>query len=250
MADSIISSFVAEQKELLALELQADDEASSTDDTSRPSEERSSHVLGNLETSDVSVGLYGRTVVQLTLWSDTTSSASEKQLLPAHRLTVGDEVELRSKHKPPNGFPGGVVSEVSDKHIAVALFQRQRGGGPNSSIKDEKDETDDDGIGAPPFTLVPRSSAEVHRKLISALSSLDKHGIDHPIAGRVISAMFLPQPLPPPPQISGIKQSFNVQLDESQQDAIAFGLQSDRPFALIHGPPGTGYVWRKVTLYS
>lgn len=33
---------------------------------------------------------------------------------------------------------------------------------------------------------------------------------------------------------------FNDRLDQSQQDAIVFALQQNRPFALIHGPPGTG----------
>lgn len=240
MTESTISSFVAEQRELLALELQADEEQDSENDK----EERASHLLGNLEASDVTVGLYGRTVVQLTMWSEKVTTSSSTKILPAHRLRVGDEVEIRSKQKPKKGHPGGVVSEVSDTHVAVALFSKgspTANSKPGASSNDDDDNDDEDGFGSPPLTLVPRSSAEVHRKLLQALSTLEKHGFNHPVAGTVIQAMFDPQSFPPPP-VSPTTEPLNSRLDSSQNEAIAFGLQSDRPIALIHGPPGTGKV--------
>lgn len=229
-----ISSFVVEQRELLALELQADEEQDGD------SEERTSHLLGNLEASDVSVGLYGRTVVRLNLWSEKPGN-----LLPAHRLTVGDEVEIRSKQKPKHGFPGGVISEVSDTHVAVALFSKTSSDNKKSSNGHDDNDNDndndsEDGFGSPPLTLVPRSSIDVHRKLLSALFDLEKQGVNHPVAGPVIHAMFHPLDVPPPPSVTHNWQPFNSGLDDSQQEAIAFALQPDRPIALIHGPPGTG----------
>jgi hypothetical protein len=245
MTESTISSFVAEQRELLALELQADEEQDSENDK----EERASHLLGNLEASDVSVGLYGRTVVQLTLWSEKVSTSSKSgNILPAHRLTVGDEVEIRSKIKPQKGYPGGVVCEVSDTHMAVALMSKGKSAAKGgASSNDNGDNDDEDAIGSPPLTLVPRSSAEVHRKLLKGLSALEKQGANHPVAGTVIQAMFHPQTFPPPPASSSAWEPMNSQLDSSQKDAIAFGLQAGRPIALIHGPPGTGKVSKRLT---
>ena len=243
MTDGTISSFVAEQQELLALELQADEEQDSGIDK----EERSSHLLGNLEASDVSVGLYGRTVVRLTMWLEREGSnaAISNNILPAHRLTVGDEVEIRTKTKPKKGFRGGVVSEVSNTHVTVALFsQGKTSSKAGAYSNNDAGDDEEDCIGSPPLTIVPRSSAEVHRKMLHALSVLEKQGVNHPVAGTVIQAMFHPQSFPPPASISSSAtwEPLNSQLDSSQKEAIAFGLQPNRPIALIHGPPGTGKV--------
>jgi ATP-dependent RNA/DNA helicase IGHMBP2 len=227
MLDATVSAFVAEQKELLALELQADEEPNDDD--------RSTNDLGNLEVSDVSVGLYGRTVVQLTLRSFDTSSKL-KAVLPAHRLTVGDEVEVLSKKKSKNGFPGGVVCEVSETHVSVALFTKSAAGTKKDSQEGEGDEQDE--FGSPPLTLLPRSSADVNRKLMNALTTLEKHGSNHPVAGQLIQALFCPVNFPP--FVASSFYPFNEYLDDSQREAISFALQANQPIALIHGPPGTG----------
>lgn len=246
MTDSVIQSFVNEQRELLALELEA--ETSENDNVDN--EERASHILGNLEASDVSVGLYGRTVVQLTLWSEKTpasssstsnNNAKHEPILPAHRFTVGDEVEIRSKQKSSGkGYPGGVVSAVSDTFVSIALFQSLSQ--KTNSESNNGDEEGEDGVGAAPLTLVPRSSADVHRKLLQALDTLEKKGVNHPIAGHIIQAMFFPDSFKDLPVKGQQEQTlpFRNNLDQSQKEAISFALQSDRPIALIHGPPGTG----------
>lgn len=256
MTDAVIRQFVAEQKELLDLELQSEQEQQvgglTTTGTQQAGndEQRASHILGNLDASGVSVGLYGRTVVELTVWSSNESSSkspssSSEQgssaLLSAHRFTVGDEVEIRSKQSSSGkkGYPGGVISAVSDTSVSVALFSSTKRGGGKSQQQEEQD--DEDGVGEPPLSLLPKSSVEVHRKLIAALDRLEKHGIDHPIAGRVVEALFQADPSRDP---TGNKPQqntpFNANLDESQRDAISFALQDDRRISLIHGPPGTG----------
>ena len=136
MTDSRIREFVSEQRELLDLELQAETDedilattaATEGGKQAQNNEERPSHILGNLEASDLSVGLYGRTVVQLQVWSE-KSLEKEPTLLPAHRFTVGDEVEIRSKRKHLAGhkdYPSGVVSAVADTFLSVALFQQKQ----------------------------------------------------------------------------------------------------------------------------
>jgi len=208
MSDAIVSAFVAEQKELLALELQADEK--------HDDEDRSANYLGNLEVSDVSVGLFGRTVVQLILVSHDASSMI-KAILPAHRMTVGDEVEIQSKQKSKNGFPGGVVCEVAETHVAVALFTKSAAGSENKP-KEGSDEPDE--FGSPPLTLLPRSSVEVNRKLMNALTTLGKHGSNHPVAGQMIQAMFCRVSFPP--FVASPFDPFNKHLDDSQMEAISF----------------------------
>lgn len=239
MTDSVVRDFVAEQRELLNLEFEADSQE--TDNTS--GDARAAHILANLEASDVSVGLYGRTVVQLSILADNEGR------LPAHRFTVGDEVQIRKQNL--KNSPTGVISAVADTFIDVALFPNNsyKGGKDNNKNQSKKkadagdDEAQVDNLSQPPFSLVPMSSVQVHRKMIKNLDILDRQGVGHPIAGRIVDAMFHPD-------LKFIQnteatsraaiQPFNSNLDESQLEAISFALQSNRSIALIHGPPGTG----------
>ena len=239
MADSVIRQFVAEQRELLNLELQAEEETASA--ANGPGDEgHASHVLGNLDASDVSVGLYGRTVVELTVWSEKTEDGNVS-LLPAHRFTVGDEVEIRSKHNnAKNRYPSGVISAVSDTSVSVALFQDSHRKKKQQAQQETEEGGDEDVLGLPPLSLLPKSSVEVHRKMLQALEKLEKQGVNLPIAGRVVGAMFSADPSRDPPSRISPIEPYNTRLDQSQLEAIAFCLQEDRPVALIHGPPGTG----------
>lgn len=247
MADSLIRDFVREQRELLELELNSeqDEAANAAEDTNTT---QRTVALRNLEASDISVGLYGRTVVQLTvLPKDGNPEAGPPKLLPAHRFTVGDDVEIHSKQDKKGSVKGGVISAVTDTSISVALFQKNNAGSNNK--KDDKkannnpntDDAEDDGIfGTPPLTLIPKSSVEVHRKLVAGLAELEKHGASHPVAGALVEALFCPPTKPPSSMPSKPIQPFNDKLDQSQLEAIAFALEQNRPVSLIHGPPGTG----------
>lgn len=233
--DEKIREFVAEQRELLELELQADEPPV----TSKPTNEDSNAatILGNLHASDISVGLYGRTVVELAVWSPDMKSEA---LLTAHRFTVGDEVEIRPKQSKKSNNPSGVISAVSDTFISVALFASSQ------SFKKETNEDDnDESLLVPPLSLVPKSSVEVHRKLLQALNEVEREGTNHATAGHVVRAMF---EKPDFRQNGDIKirtslsahEAFNSNLDESQWEAINFCLQDEQKISLIHGPPGTG----------
>ncbi|GKY95692.1 hypothetical protein MPSEU_000530100 [Mayamaea pseudoterrestris] len=215
--DATIRAFVEQQRVWLLKELQCDNVST---------EEGRSHVLHQLEAIDVSVGLYGRTV--LTLASTNSAAASNQPvLLPAHRFTSGDEVEIRAKSaSSTRKLPGGVISQVTEMTISVALFDGMEGDSEHLT---------------PPLSILPRSSIEVHKKLMMALEDLEKHGTSHSVAGPVIRAAFDPT-IDRAMKGSALDSSqiYSKDLNESQLDAISFALTDNRPISLIHGPPGTG----------
>lgn len=250
--------------------------------------EAATHVLRNLDLAETSVGLYGRTVVTLApagagAMTDTDNVAAsplnisarkpnagrQGPLLPSHRLTVGDEVVIlsgRNKTKSPSNSSGataagGVICALQDCSISIALFtfrgSSTSGTQTNIGDKSESNNVEDGVLGPPPLSVLPRSSAEVHRKIVRSLDELDSYGVDHPLAGNVIRALFC-SPSESLPQEHSTKtqkregqaadmtvgknmiEPFNSNLDESQIGAVNFALGSNHPIALIHGPPGTG----------
>jgi len=229
--ESIINRFCEEQQELLRLELESED---SVDVNGKQDEGSRSHVIHQLQALEISVGLFGRTVVQL----------GQEKLLPAHRFTTGNQVSLRSKDQQATV---GVVSKVTDEHISIALGstgRTQKNQKQDSKASKKQNIVDDDDqelLGSPPYSLHSSSSVEVHKKMLHALDDLKKHGIDHEVAGKVIRTLF---DAPSCPQsLLKMDPSFptNATLDESQKEAIHFALQANPlPVTLIHGPPGTG----------
>mmetsp|Transcript_15199 Transcript_15199/g.21681 ORF Transcript_15199/g.21681 Transcript_15199/m.21681 type:complete len:334 (-) Transcript_15199:434-1435(-) len=253
--ESSLREFVKRQRDLLQLELRSEreEEAVTTNDykktTSRSSDERSQNVLRNLEAESAVVGLLGRTVLTLVPRKSGNISSSSSlhddsltnrnvdavkiemvktkqdasMLLPAHRFTVGDEVDIVSSSSGQNGNkknPSGVISAVSETSISIAIFERNargnnRGGESNTNTasasgkckkntnsrgkkhngddQQQVDDEDDHVLGmTAPLSIVPRSSVEVHAKMTKSLEELDKHGFDHPIASNVIRAIFDP----------------------------------------------------------
>ena len=146
--DGIIRAFVAQQREWLEVELHAEQEETATAASSRHGDSSSlslqkQDVLHQLQVDSVTVGLYGRTVVRFTPTTTDASattvtatkprkeSAGSLSLLPSHRFTTGDEVEIRtkqSKKNSSNNSPAGVVSAVTEDSISVALFPSKRKG--------------------------------------------------------------------------------------------------------------------------
>jgi len=272
MTDAAIFDFVANQKRLLELELKYEEDEVlrlGAQKVGKNEEEPPQTVLRNLELVEISVGLLGRTVATLSIASPAVNSlvanhavngsrkvalSPTSSLLPAHRLTVGDEVEIISKnHQHSNGnrggCPGGVISALTDRSISIALFSQYHQSKREAIVqtKQENENGNDaagnydtwDALGAPPLIVVPRSSLEVHRKIIASLDELQRHGTNHPLAGRVIQALFDParQELNESPGNSSGKHSeiqpFNQNLDPSQIAAIEFALTGEHPIALI-----------------
>lgn len=221
MADSSVSQFVALQRELLASELKSEEEATPSSCSRKKKEdgEVTARVLRSLDIDQVSVGLYGRTVLTLATQHDS------ERLLPPHRFTTGDEVQIMSKKISDRQASGGVVCAVTETSISIALFSKNQ--------PQEQDE-----IGIPPLTLVSKSSVDVHNKLIQALDELERHGTMHPVAGRIVEASFGPNQSNAVSSIAPTIRPFNERLDESQLEAISFSLTEGRCVSLIHGPPG------------
>jgi len=308
--ESKIQKYVEKQRHLLELELRSEQEelhSITTADDPQEKEQRSERVLRNLVVDHVGFGLMGRTVVYLnpvhgshqvnrvssdidvaadggggnggdggTLGdnkgghSKKSNRTSGRVLLPAHRFTVGDEVDLVTKMTSSysnrsasgaggGGGGGGVICEVTDVSIAVALFDKHyngnsSGGGDRKMEKkssgggNSSHDNDDFMVGSGPYTLIPRSSVQVHQKLLKSLDILERHGIDHSIAGRIIRDIFDNEPQDKEQSYGSGKdhesqkelQPFNPNLDSSQMDAIRFALYDTQPISLIHGPPGTG----------
>ncbi|KAL3798381.1 hypothetical protein HJC23_005034 [Cyclotella cryptica] len=274
-ADTALQKFISEQKRLLELELRADEEQS---DNSRISarEDGGTFTLRNVNVVDVSVGLYGRTVVSFgphttshigpngrnnsDEQSDNRVSPPPLPILEAHRLTVGDDVEILPKnghrgHGTKTKRVGGVVCAVDDFSISVALADKKRqiSAGKNASNSTKKvdyedvDEDSDMLGGPPPYTLVPRSGVEIHQKIVSALEELGRYGTNHPIAGDIILSAFDSSKRYDNnfsrSEIDELQKECNLastKLDYSQREAVIFALHSDYPISLIHGPPGTG----------
>jgi len=272
-AEINLQQFVSLQKRLLELELRADEEhdGNSGKDTIG---DGGGFFLRNVDVIDTSIGLYGRTVVsfgQNTTTNFDSKDSEAKQvaaalsswpLLAAHRLTVGDEIEVLPKNaktansKTKSKRVGGVVCAVNDYSISIALEDKKRqssNGGKSSYKKNdvddvELDEESDMLGGTPPYTLVPRSGVEVHKKMISALNEMEKYGVHHPIAGDIILSAFEPSnslidDKMTKSRIEELENEYNLsstKLDYCQKEAIIFALNSKSPISLIHGPPGTG----------
>lgn len=264
-----VQAFVAKQKDLLQLELRSEQ--------GEESDLTASSVLRGLRVESASVGLYGRTVVHLESGSSAppsipsspadssivddskagvpTTARAGGPLLPSHRLTVGDEVEILGRNgsgscSGRNRCAGGVICALDDTKISIALFGQKRAKdiGTVANGADGSDDSDDYGLGlgTPPFTIFPKSSAAVHHKMINALDELSKAGADHDQAGAVIEAVFgavdggdkmTSTGLASPGADISSKRRYNGNLDTSQEEAVDFVLR-DRTLGLIHGPPG------------
>ena len=256
MVDSVIRHFCAQQREWLAAELESEKaEAPALATGSSKEDSGRSNVLVGLEVEEISVGLYGRTVVVLARRNQNETNGEKNDtkgspiLLPAHRFTTGDEVEIR-RTKGDSGKKGqhhsGVVCQVTDASISVALFAKQHHKRNNDTGKGEDESEDilDSGV---PLSLVPSASIEVHKKYLHALSDLEKFGSSHPVAGKVVQALFDPslernndgnKPSTASDKLSFVP--FNSSLDESQLRAIQFALFEGRTISCIHGGPGSG----------
>jgi len=242
MTDNIIiHEYIQNQKKLLELELRSEEEEhkninetkkqlSSTRSNSNDDTSSSSRILRNLDIEDWGVGLMGRTVITLCSKSNsndnkigidkTTGGSKNKNnfsLLPAHRITVGDEVEILSKSgsgsisteddrhankKNTKRRIGGVVSVVTDSIISIVLKNNIQESISSSSASsttaatnkrdgDQNDE-DDSQFLIPPLTIVPKSSIEVHRKYIKVLDVVEKWGANHKFAGGILQSIFDP----------------------------------------------------------
>jgi ATP-dependent RNA/DNA helicase IGHMBP2 len=274
----LVRLFCRRQREWLDVELAADNaEHEQQEGGLSSSEEGRAQGLHRLQVEDVSVGLYGRTVLRFVPMTVTASSTTSNDctakpssaaaatstlpLLPAHRFTTGDEVEIRGGNSSSGGSSRkagggggvgvkGVICEVADSFLSVALGGS--GGGSPNNKGDNNSGTDyfhEDHLSSP-VSILSRGSLEVHRKLVAALDELERGGLDGHRHSRVVRALFDPASILLPdltmsprdePSPSLPVSAFNANLDESQLRAVAACLDAHHtPLSCVWGPPGTG----------
>lgn len=268
MTDKAIYDFVQCQKRLLQREFDEEQEEPMSDNkVNRVNGESPQTAIRNLEVVDVSLGLVGRTVLTLKpitasidpSYTGTSSCTADRaepskvklnltNVLPSHRLAVGDDVEILGKdfqrqnpsNKSSRGVIAGVVSAITDESISIVLYPQnngstQRAGQKDGTPDDPAADDIDDLCYSSPLTVLPRSSIQAHRKIMQSLDDLSTYGVGHEIAGSIIQAAFGEAFVQPtligdkPPEIL----PFNPNLDQSQKSAIEFVLSSQHPIALI-----------------
>lgn len=232
---------VAQQNEMLAAD--ASGKGNHADQINNSSRRR--HAVFPLAVTELSVGLFGRTMCRLQRYGGKAVRKENENYprLPANRLSPGDIVTLRpvasnirstpsassSSDKLLPQFPSGVIKYVRD-HSVLVIFEA------NAEMAH-----DDIFRGSPgPLRLDLLGNEVTYKRLTSAVQSLTAAAADanHPAARLIAVAigkeMSSISSTPIYPSIN-----FFTNLNESQRKAIAMAL-STKDFCVIHGPPGTG----------
>ena len=178
--------------------------------------------LQRLVISSQATGLYGRVVVTF------TSRASGQRELPAHNISSGDILAVRTSGAPVAGEEvSGVVTSVTNSALSVAFSESEQ----ELSLEESQ-----------LYSLVKLANDVTHRRLSKALDYLATNP-----SSAVLNLMFgVSSPSVPhqnlPPRLlnyDGDLAFYNSNLDQSQREAVEFCLKQ-RELGIVHGPPGTG----------
>ena len=220
-----MEKFVADQKQLLSLERDAELEESrllkanvSLRDLCQKGVAIQRLVVGGQAT-----GLYGRLVLTLV-------SRVNNQDLAAHTITSGDIVELRpglSQSQELSENCSGVVTQVTSVSVSVAFSETIEQLGLDTGLM---------------YSLVKLANDITHKRLTKALDILAGNP-----SSAVINVLFgvsspgVPHQSCHPKLLDadGDLTFFNGKLDTSQKEAVEFCLKQ-KEVGIVHGPPGTG----------
>ncbi|XP_042352568.1 DNA-binding protein SMUBP-2 [Plectropomus leopardus] len=174
--------------------------------------------LLKLQIGSQSTGLYGRTVVVLEPRKHLGFSS-----LPSNSFGPGDIVGLYDTGgcTAASQIGTGIVTRVSQTSISVAF-------------DDSKDglSFDTDAL----HNLLKLANDITYKRMKNALNALNGYG--NGPAANLINVLFGDTKPSSQSQTNEV-QFLNLNLDDSQRDAVSFAL-SQRELAVIHGPPGTG----------
>ncbi|XP_019934560.2 DNA-binding protein SMUBP-2 [Paralichthys olivaceus] len=174
--------------------------------------------LLKLQIGSQSTGLYGRTVVILEPRKHLGFSS-----LPSNSFGPGDIVGLYDAGgcTAASQIGTGIVTRVSQTSISVAF-------------DDSKDglSFDTDAL----YSLLKLANDVTYKRMKKALNALNRYG--NGPAANLINVLFGDSKPSAQSQPNEVEFS-NLNLDESQREAVSFAL-SQRELAVIHGPPGTG----------
>ncbi|GFP52562.1 DNA polymerase alpha-associated DNA helicase A [Trichoderma asperellum] len=233
--DSIyVPSFAATQLALLDQELQSEIQETSTLITNHSPTglQRAGLAITNLTISSQRTGLGGKTVLELSPDSATSSTGE----LPEHGIRTGDIVLVAEQ--PAGSAKKREIKELEKRGARGVVTKVQR-----AAVNVALDEGKDDVMFSGRVWMVKLADEVTYRRMNQTMEKLQKMGESE--YSSFIRVLFgLSSPSPVPQNLSTSDEVGNIEwidptLNDSQKDAIRFALAS-REVALIHGPPGTG----------
>lgn len=233
--DSVfVPSFAATQLALLDQELQSEIQETSTLITNHSPTglQRAGLAITNLNISSQRTGLGGKTVLELSPDSATSSTGE----LPEHGIRTGDIVLVAEQ--PAGSAKKREIKELEKKGARGVVTRVQR-----AAVNVALDEGKDDVMFSGRVWMVKLADEVTHRRMNQTMEKLQKMGeAEYSSFIRVLFGLSSPSPVPQ--NLSTSDEVGNIEwidptLNDSQKDAIRFALAS-REVALIHGPPGTG----------
>ncbi|KAK0765954.1 hypothetical protein N5P37_001895 [Trichoderma harzianum] len=229
-----VPSFAATQLALLDQELQSEiQETSSLISNHSPTGlQRAGLAITNLTISSQRTGLGGKTVLELSPDSATSSTGE----LPEHGIRTGDIVLVAEQ--PAGSAKKREVKELERKGARGVVTKVQR-----AAVNVALDEGKDEVVFAGRVWMVKLADEVTYRRMNQTMEKLQKMGeAEYSSFIRVLFGLSSPSPVPQNLTTSdevGNIEWIDPTLNNSQKDAIRFALAS-REVALIHGPPGTG----------
>ncbi|KAM4618985.1 DNA-binding protein SMUBP-2 [Polymixia lowei] len=215
-----IEQFVSKTLELLLEEREAEIEETRVwqENLSLKDLQSKGVCLLKLQIRSQCTGLYGRTLVILEPRKHIGLS-----VLPSNSFGPGDIVGLYDMGgcSAASQLGTGIVTRISQASITVAFEDSQDG------LNVESDSL---------YNLLKLANDVTYKRMKRALNALN--GYSSGPASNLIGVLFGYSEPGSQSQLNNLTFS-NLNLDESQREAVSFAL-SQREVAVIHGPPGTG----------
>ncbi|KAI3371259.1 hypothetical protein L3Q82_023878 [Scortum barcoo] len=215
-----VEEFVSKTLELLQEEREAEiEETRIWQENISPKDLQNKGVcLLKLQIGSQSTGLYGRTVIILEPRKHLGFSS-----LPSNSFGPGDIVGLYDTGgcTAASQIGTGIVTKASQTSISVAFDDTNNGLSFNTDAL---------------YNLLKLANDVTYKRMKNALNALN--GYSNGPAANLINVLFgdtKPSSQSQPSEV----EFFNMNLDDSQKEAVSFAL-SQRELAVIHGPPGTG----------
>ncbi|KAL9126509.1 MAG: hypothetical protein Q9217_004455 [Psora testacea] len=226
-----VRTFGSTQLRLLSAEQAAETAQTSTLlSTSSPSTLASAGLaLTNLILKSQRTGLGGKTVLEL---EQDVAIVGKEGGMAEHGIRVGDIARVSEQ---PKGGERKKEKTVMEGKGVEGVVTKVRGRGVEVAVREGKGE--EEGLGGRQW-VVKLANDVTYRRMAQTLDRLTKmEEKDHTSLIRILFGLACPTPVLRELRDSGDITFFDPTLNESQKDAVRFGLAS-REVALIHGPPG------------